>query len=436
MSLDSYLHDSTNVEELSEEDKKRFGDWMSNLLKDPSTISSMVEQSLRQGMFSEWEEESINHQFRVGSYYPSIVEKCVRQQAYSYLSPMRPTAEELAIFGEGKAVHELIALTLRRSGLISVEGREVVVDLKFNDEAKLHGRIDDLLLIRVADNESGEFKLFIPLEIKTTSTLPDEPKRAHYYQLSTYLLAKNFELGGLLYWAKREGKTKAFAVKKESGMYAILRDRVLELHNALKAGVLPKKEAALQRDFKQCERCAYIERCNPFLVDTIPKGAKVAVFDIDSVILDATPRRKAIFQELGLGVSRVSDISDEETRGKFWQMYEDPKFIAMDDLLEQGKTSVYDQIELQRSTIGISASRHEGALEATKAKLANNGVPIQYLIVREDSNFETETKFKTKWLLRLAQNYKVCEYFDRNAVTTSVIMKAIEDLNKITNDSL
>ena len=430
MSLDSYLHDSTNVEELSDEDKKRFADWMSNLLKDPSTISSMVEQSLHQGMFSEWEEESINHQFRLGSYCPSIVERCVRQQAYSYLSPMRPTAEELAIFGEGKAVHELIALTLRRSGLISVEGREVVVDLKFNDEAKLHGRIDDLLLVRVSDKESGEFKLFIPLEIKTTSTLPSEPKRAHYYQLSTYLLAKNFELGVLLYWVKREGKTKAFAVKKENGMYSILRDRVLELHNALKAGVLPRKEAALERDFKQCERCAYIERCNPFLVDTIPKGSKIAVFDVDNVILDAAPRRKAIFQQLGISVSRVHDIADDETREKFWQMYDDPKFIAMDNLVEQGKASVYDQIELQRFIIGISASRHEAALEATKAKLANNGVPIHYLIVREDSNFETEIKFKTKWLMRLAQNYKVSEYFDRDATTTSVIMKAVEDLKQ------
>jgi len=111
-------------------------------------------------------------------------------------------------------------------------------------------------------------------------------------------------------------------------------------------------------------------------------------------------------------------------------MYDDPKFIAMDDLLEQGKASVYDQIELQRFIIGISASTHEAALEATKAKLANNGVPIHYLIVREDSNFETEIRFKTKWLMRLAQNYKISEYFDRNATTTSVIMKAIEDLKQ------
>ena len=81
-------------------------------------------------MHSEWESESANHKFRVGSYYPSMIEKCLRAQAYSYLFPQPPTPEELAIFAEGRAIHELIALALRRSGLISVEGSEVSVDLE------------------------------------------------------------------------------------------------------------------------------------------------------------------------------------------------------------------------------------------------------------------------------------------------------------------
>ena len=55
---------------------------------------------------------------------------------YCDLFPEPPTSEELAIFGEGKAIHELIALALRRSGLISVEGSEVAVDLEFSGEAK------------------------------------------------------------------------------------------------------------------------------------------------------------------------------------------------------------------------------------------------------------------------------------------------------------
>ncbi len=70
-----------------------------------------------------------------------MIEKCLRAQAYSYISPQPPTPEDLAIFGEGKAIHELIALALRRSGLISVEGSEVEVNLRFGDVAKLHGRI-------------------------------------------------------------------------------------------------------------------------------------------------------------------------------------------------------------------------------------------------------------------------------------------------------
>ena len=144
---------------MSSEEKEKFESWVSKVLSNPSKISSMIEQALKDGMYSEWEEESVNHKFKVGSYYPSIIERCLRQQAYSYLQPEPPTPEELAIFGEGRAIHELIAMALRRSGLVSVEGSEVVVDLKFTDETKLHGRIDDLLLIRLQEEEKAAEQL-------------------------------------------------------------------------------------------------------------------------------------------------------------------------------------------------------------------------------------------------------------------------------------
>ncbi|MFI5422029.1 MAG: hypothetical protein ACHQ1H_13775, partial [Nitrososphaerales archaeon] len=241
MSLDNFLHDHSEPQvELTNEEKEKFEKWVSTILSDPTSIASTIEDALKSGMHSEWEAESANHKFRLGSYYPSMIEKCLRAQAYSYLYPQPPTSEELAIFAEGKAIHELIALALRRSGLISVEGSEVSVDLEFSGEAKLHGRIDDLLLIRI--EKAGEkFKLFVPLEIKSTSSLPDEPRSSHYYQLSTYLLAKDYPLGVLLYWAKREGKVKGFTIVKDDVMRTVLRERVFELHEALKTGGLPLK---------------------------------------------------------------------------------------------------------------------------------------------------------------------------------------------------
>ena len=215
MSLDNFLHDhSGTTAELTSEEKQKFDKWVSTILSDPTSIASTIEDALKSGMHSEWESESANHKFKVGSYYPSMIEKCLRAQAYSYLFPEPPTHEELAIFAEGKAIHELIAMALRRSGLISVEGSEVSVDLKFSEDAKLHGRIDDLLLIRI--EKAGEkFKLFVPLEIKSTSAIPDDPRPSHYYQLSTYLLAQDYPLGVLLYWAKREGKVKGFTIVKD-----------------------------------------------------------------------------------------------------------------------------------------------------------------------------------------------------------------------------
>jgi len=427
MSLDNYLHDhSREGTALAPEDKEKFQTWVSRILSDPSLIAITIENALKDGMYSEWEAESASHKFKLGSYYPSMIEKCLRAQAYSYLSPLPPTPEDLAIFGEGKAIHELIALALRRSGLISVEGSEVEVNLQCGEEAKLHGRIDDLLLIRLS--EAGDhFKLFIPLEIKSTSTLPEEPRPSHYYQLSTYLLAQDYPFGVLLYWAKREGKVKGFTIPKDDVMQTVLRERVLELHDALKSEGLPQKEAANLRDYGQCERCSYADKCNPFLIETVPRNSKIALFDLDSTVLDTSQKKRMILQELGLSPSaRVSDINDEEIKKKYWELLDGPRFVEHDVLIAPGKEKVYEQQKLGRVPVGISSSRRDHLLEVTRARLANLGVPIFHLILREPGNYEVDGRFKAKWAQRLAVNYDIVEFFDRDAVTSSMIMKGIQ----------
>jgi len=427
MSLDNYLHDhDREASSPSPEEKKKFDSWVSKILSDPSAISVTIESALKDGMYSEWETESAKHKFKLGSYYPSMIEKCLRAQAYTYLSPKPPSPEDLAIFGEGTAIHELIALALRRSGLISVEGSEVEVNLNFSEEAKLHGRIDDLLLIRISE-ASDNFKLFIPLEIKSTSTIPDEPRQSHYYQLSTYLLAQNYPFGVLLYWAKREGKVKGFTIQKDEVMQSVLRERVLELHDALKNGSLPQKEAAVTRDYGQCERCSYNDKCNPFLIEAIPKNSRLALFDLDSTILDTSQKKRAILQELGLSAStRISDINDEDIKKKYWELLDSPRFVEHDVVIPQGKEKVYEQQKLGHVPVGISSSRRDHLLEATRARLANQGVPIFHLILREPGNYEVDGRFKTKWARRLSTNYVIAEFFDRDAVTTSMVMKGIQ----------
>lgn len=430
-SLDNFLHDPTDVGALGEEERKEFEEWVSKILSNPETISSMVEKALHDGMQSEWEEDSLGHKFKLGSYYPSLIERCLRLQAYSYLYPEPPSKEELAIFREGSAIHEIIALSLRRSGLVSVEGSEVVVDLVFNEEAKLHGRIDDLLLIRLSGESNSNFKLFVPLEIKSAQSLPDEPKPSHYYQLSTYLLAKKFPMGVLLYWAKRGGGVKAYPISRDDVMYSVLRERVFELHEALKRNDFPQKEAALNHDYFQCEHCGYLERCNPFLINSVSHGSKIALFDIDSTLLDPLPRRKAALRELGLpSTMRPSDIDNEETRETFWDLFNSPKFVELDTLIEQGRAKVYEQIELGRVPVGISSSRHDVLVEATRARLANLGISLANLILRENGNYDTDLRFKLKWAQRLETNYTVSEYFDRDATTCSMVLKSISEVRE------
>ena len=429
-SLDNFLAKSGEV---TPEEKERFQKWIAKILSDPGQISFAIEEALKKGMFSEWEEESINHKFKLGSYYPSIIEKCLRQQAYSYLYADTPSAEELDKFNEGKAIHELVAFALRRSGLISVEGREVVIDLEF-DEAKLHGRIDDLLLIRIGESDEN-IRLFVPLEIKSTSSMPEEPRRTHYYQLMTYLLAESYPLGVLLYWAKREGKVKAFTITRDEAMRTVLRERVSELHDALRKGSLPQKEAAIIKDYAQCERCMYLERCNPFLFDAIPRGSKISMFDLDGFILDSSQRKRTILQELGLPSSaRQTDIHDDETKKKYWDLMDNPKYVYLDTLVEGARERVIAETKLGRVPIAISSGRREVLLETTRARLANLGVPIFNLILREQGNYDTDGRFKAKWAKRLTANYDLEEFFERDAVVRSTIMKSINETKAKTVD--
>jgi hypothetical protein len=231
-------------------------------------------------------------------------------------------------------------------------------------------------------------------------------------------------LGVLLYWAKREGKVKAFTIVKDEVMRTVLRERVFELHEALKRDRLPHKEASIVRDYVQCERCSYSVRCNPYLILSIPAGSKIALFDLDGIVLDTFQKKRMIIQDLGLPPStRSSDIHEENTKKKYWELLDSPKYIELDTLAPQALDKVYEQIKLGRVPIGISSSRRDNLLEATRARLANLGVPIFHVILREPGNYDADSRFKTRWAARLGVNYDVVEIFDRDAFTSSMIMK-------------
>ncbi|MGI0090190.1 MAG: hypothetical protein ACREBS_00630, partial [Nitrososphaerales archaeon] len=221
---------------------------------------------------------------------------------------------------------------------------------------------------------------------------------------------------------------KAFTITKDEAMHVVLRERVFELHDALKNGTLPHKEAVANRDYLQCERCAYLDKCNPYLIDSIPRGSSISLFDLDGTVIDAGQRKRIILQELGLSASvRPSDIHDDETKKKYWELFESPKYLEFDVLIEQARERIIEQTKLGRVPVGISSARRDKLLEATRARLASLGVPILHLILREPGNYDTDGKFKARWAIRLASNYDVAEFFDRDAVTRAMILKNLEE---------
>ena len=167
-------------------------------------------------------------------------------------------------------------------------------------------------------------------------------------------------------------------------------------------------------------------------MDDIPPRSKLSLFDIDGTILDSSARRKAILKELGLPSSaRPTDIHDEELKKKYWSLMDDPKYVQLDTLYDGAKERILAETKSGRIPVGISSARREVLREATKARLANLGVPVFNMVLRENGNYDTDGKFKTKWAQRLAANYDIQDFFDRDAVLTSSIMQALVKTKQI-----
>ena len=104
---------------------------------------------------------------------------------------------------------------------------------------------------------------------------------------------------------------------------------------------------------------------------------------------------------------------------------DDPRFVQLDTLYDGAKEKILEENKSGRIPIAISSARHEVLREATMARFANLGVSVFHMILREDGNYDTDGKFKTKWAKRLAANYDLQSFFDRDAILTTSIMNTV-----------
>lgn len=356
-------------------------------------------RALQEGLTALWREESAQHKKRLGSYYPSEVGGCLRKQYYSYTVGEKPSPEKLAVFATGRGVHASVAQALRKSGIVTVDAEEYPISLRISDEVELSGRVDVLLL--QMDGRK------VVLEVKSTSRIPERPHDDHLLQLQTYLHAMGLERGFLLYWDKRTGALNVFSSDRDEAYLRRLGERAIILHEHLKKGRPPLKEAFLQGRYWECDLCDYRGTCMPFVLEGIEPGSSICVFDLDGVVFDDGLKVKSILGKMGL----PEGVRPEDLSAELWERFAAEYFSEQSFAMDRPSPPVLDMIKRKKREglrVVLLSERSQASREATLRELTQHGVQFDALLLRPE---DLSTYFwKRDMLKRLKENY-VVEFF-------------------------
>lgn len=364
-----------------------------------SRAGERIVEAIKEGLRRIWEKESEEHEWRPGRYYPSHIGYCLRRQFYTYLEGEEPTPEQLAILATGRGVHRIVVDSLRESGRVKIERVEERVSMRITDEAELAGRVD----ILVAEVDGGR----VIVEVKSTSKIPSSPHPHHLMQIQVYLRATGLERGVLVYWDKRRGAIKAFNVDRDDDVFKRVVDRVVKLHDNIKRGEPPPKEAFLEGRFWECDSCAHRFKCKPFLVGGIPEGGDVVVSEIDGVLVDDTARAREALAAVGAPGGSVEDL-EEGARNAYYKAYYSPELLRLD---RRGPMLEYVWSRRARGLyLVIVTSRPESIRLETEEELRSLGVSWDYMFMRPES--ESPVAWKLNMLRRLDEVYRIVEVVD------------------------
>jgi len=361
-----------------------------------NSIGERLVEALKRGLYKLWEEEEAHHVRKEGVYYPSAIGSCLRKQYYMYTVERKPSSEKLAVFATGKGVHKAVAEALSVSGVVKVESEEVETRLSVSKDVQLKGRID-ILVVEV----NGER---VVVEVKSTSRLPENPHENHLLQLQTYLHAAGLKRGILLYWDKRTGRVKTFEVEKDEKYLAKVAERAIVLHEHLKRGTPPLKEAVLENRLWECDLCEFYDICNPFLLDVVPEGEEIVIASLDGFLVDDSERRKRALRLSGLS----EGVNPYEIRGAlratYLKNYFDPASYPLDRPNPNAIKSIWGYRKHGRYIVLLSERPSEYRDEVER-ELKKIGIPYDVLLLRPED--EAITRWKLSTIKRLSSSYKI-----------------------------
>ena len=193
---------------------------------------------------------------KIGRYYPSGIGNCLRKTWFSYKIPKEPKADLLRIFQAGNMLHDFVTEVIKSEKNKEVElvKSEMPIILKQKDFI-ISGRIDNLILLKVDGKQ-------VLVEVKSTKTLPDEPRPENIMQLQFYMYATRVWDGALVYIQKDNLQTRTFHIRcRKETAHRILK-RFETLHNNLVNNQMPAPEAKSDSKMQwACNYCDWKDEC-------------------------------------------------------------------------------------------------------------------------------------------------------------------------------
>ena len=195
----------------------------------------------------------------IGRYYPSEIGSCLRKTWFSYKIPKETDKELLKIFEAGNNLHELVSKILESEKNPHIELIETELPFKQDEgDFTISGRIDNLILLK-ENNEK------IIVEVKSTKTLPERPKKDHISQLQLYMHNLQISKGVVLYVQKDNLQTQEFNINYNKEKYDEIIRRFHGLHHCLKLDIIPPAESKLVKNQNwMCNYCEYRKDCDRY----------------------------------------------------------------------------------------------------------------------------------------------------------------------------
>jgi hypothetical protein len=216
-----------------------------------------------------------SHPAKIGVYWPSEIGACIRMNYYKRFIPREMPKEKLRLFRSGDAVHDFIREVLAKSDKVELLDWERSFKIPYDDFV-YSGRLDDLILVRIAEE-----KMPVVVEVKSISGKTIEhirhPNLPHLFQIHPYMYEIGARLGVIWYIARDTFADRPFPIFYDESIMTEAFIRTKRLHLRLLEHVLPEPEARTNRDLFPCRTwrgwmCPYWRECrddyNPCLEQT------------------------------------------------------------------------------------------------------------------------------------------------------------------------